>query len=84
MVSVLDVLSATDDELLRRWGRWYIPARQARYLRRNALVVLGNIGDGRNAAVVEALRRWLGDDDALLRRHAAWAARRLGRADLVL
>ncbi len=44
-VDVLDLLAATDDELLARHGRWYIPAREPRYLRRNALVVLGNVGD---------------------------------------
>jgi epoxyqueuosine reductase len=82
-VSVLELLAATDDELLRRHGRWYIPARQPRYLRRNALVVLGNIGDGRDPAIVAALRSALDGKDKLLREHAAWAARQLGRADLV-
>ena len=37
-------------ELLARHGRWYIPRREARYLRRNALVVLGNVGDGTDPA----------------------------------
>ena len=44
-VDVLDLLAASDDDLLARHGRWYIPRRQPRYLRRNALVVLGNVGD---------------------------------------
>src|SRR4029453_15306100 len=35
---------ADDDELLRRFDRWYIPERNPRYLRRTALVVLGNVG----------------------------------------
>src|SRR5690606_31670159 len=55
-VGVLDVLSSSDDELLDRHGRWYIWQREARWLRRNALVVLGNIGDGADPAVAEALR----------------------------
>jgi hypothetical protein len=29
------------------------------------------------------LRHWLGADDAMLAEHARWAARALGRADLV-
>ena len=29
------------------WGRWYLADRDPRWLRRNALVVLGNIGDRR-------------------------------------
>ena len=31
-------------------GRWYIAERDPRYLRRNALVVLGNVGDPNDAA----------------------------------
>ena len=82
-VPVLELLAASDDELLARHGRWYIPRRQPRYLRRNALVVLGNVGDGADPAVEAALRRALADPDPLLRSHAAWAAERLGRSDLV-
>jgi epoxyqueuosine reductase len=82
-VPVLEVLAASDDELLARHGRWYIPRREPRYLRRNALVVLGNVGDGANPAVEAALRKALADTDPMLRSHAAWAAERLGRADLV-
>jgi epoxyqueuosine reductase len=82
-VQVLDVLAASDDELLARHGRWYIPRRQPRYLRRNALVVLGNVGDGADPDVEAALRRALADPDPMLRSHAAWAAERLGRSDLL-
>ena len=45
-VDLLALLAASDDELLRTHGRWYIPERDPRYLRRNALVALGNVGDG--------------------------------------
>jgi len=83
-VPVLDVLAASDDELLARHGRWYIPRRQPRYLRRNALVVLGNVGDGTDPMVEAALRRALADPDPMLRSHAAWAAERLGRSDLIV
>jgi len=82
-VDLLELLAASDEELLDRHGRWYIPRRQPRYLRRNALVVLGNIGDGADPDVEEALRRALADVDPLIRSHAEWAARRLGRDDLV-
>ena len=51
-VDVLDLLAAGDDELMERHGRWYIPARDPRYLRRNALIVLGNTADGSDPAVV--------------------------------
>ncbi len=83
VVDLLDLLAAGDDELLDRHGRWYVPRRQARYLRRNALVVLGNVADPGDDAVAAALRRALVDDDALVRAHAVWAARRLGRDDLL-
>jgi epoxyqueuosine reductase len=82
-VDVLDLLAASDEELLDRHGRWYIPRRQPRYLRRNALVVLGNVGDGADPEVEKALRRALADADPLICSHAEWAARRLGRDDLV-
>ena len=82
-VDLLDLLEASDQELLAAHGRWYIPARDPRYLRRNALVALGNVGDGADAATERALRHWLGVDDPMLVEHAQWAARRLGRHDLV-
>ena len=44
-VDVLDLLDADDDTLLERHGRWYIAGRDPRWLRRNALVVLGNTAD---------------------------------------
>ncbi len=82
-VDVLDLLAASDQELLQGYGRWYIPRRDPRYLRRNALVVLGNTADGSSPAVESAVRAYLAHDDELLRAHAIWAAARLGRADLV-
>lgn len=77
-VDVLELLAATDDELLARHGRWYIPRREPRYLRRNALVVLGNVGRADDPDVAAALNRYLGHADPMLREHAAWAAERLG------
>ena len=81
---LLALLRATDQELLDRYGRWYIAERHPRHLRRNALVVLGNVGDPTDAAVRGALARALADDDALLRAHAVWSARRLGCDDLLV
>lgn len=77
-VAVLDLLAATDAELLDRFGRWYVPRRDPRYLRRNALVVLGNSGRGDDPAVAATVRRYEAGDDDLLARHARWAADRLG------
>jgi epoxyqueuosine reductase len=82
-VDVLDLLAASDETLLERHGRWYIPDRAVRYLRRNALIVLGNTADGHDPEVELTLRTYLTHDDELLRAHACWAADRLGRRDLL-
>lgn len=80
---LLELLDDDDDTVLRWAERWYIPRREVRYVRRNALVVLGNVADGRAPAVEAALRRHLAHPDPLLRAHSVWAARRLGRDDLL-
>lgn len=82
-VPLLDLLADDDDRVLQWAARWYIPRREVRYVRRNALVVLGNVGNGADLAVEEVLRRYLAHPDPMLRGHAVWAARRLGREDLV-
>jgi epoxyqueuosine reductase len=87
VVDLLDMLAADDSELLDQYGRWYVPRRQPRYLRRNALIALANVADARTGArepgVERALERALADPDPIVRGHAVWAARRLGRDDLV-
>ncbi|HVC66050.1 MAG TPA: tRNA epoxyqueuosine(34) reductase QueG [Acidimicrobiales bacterium] len=78
VVDLLALLGATDEELLVVNGRWYLAERDPRYLRRNALVALGNVGDGRDRATAATVARWAGSDDALLAEHARWASARLG------
>jgi epoxyqueuosine reductase len=82
-VDILWLLSARDDELLESVGRWYIPGREPRYLRRNALIVLGNTANPADPAIIEALTGALRDPDPIVRAHAVWAAARLGRRDLL-
>jgi epoxyqueuosine reductase len=82
-VPVLDLLRADDPELMARYGRWYIPNREPRYLRRNALVVLGNIGDPGDREVVDIVKQFVLDPDPMLRAHAVWAARRMGLGSIV-
>jgi epoxyqueuosine reductase len=77
-VDLVELLEADDDDLLGRFGRWYIPARQPRYLRRNALVALGNVGRSGDRRTQRAVHAFLGQDDPMLRSHARWAADRLG------
>ena len=77
-VDLVELLKSDDDELMNRYGRWYIPRREPRYVRRNALVALGNSGRGTDPQVVKIVHRYLVDPDPMLVRHAEWAARRLG------
>jgi epoxyqueuosine reductase len=73
-----------DDAVVLGWAdRWYIPRREVRYVRRNALVALGNTGPADDPGVEGALRHHLAHPDPLLRSHAVWAAARLGRHDLL-
>ena len=74
-VPLLEVLAADDEELLKRFGRWYIPRRGPRYLRRNALVVLANVGDPADPRVWATVEQTLGHPDPLVRAHAVWCAR---------
>jgi epoxyqueuosine reductase len=76
-VPLLDLLASPDDELLARHGRWYVPEREPRYLRRNALVVLGNVARADDAAVRGVLQSIADGDDELLAEHARWAQDRL-------
>jgi epoxyqueuosine reductase len=76
-VDVLDLLEATDEQLIERHGRWYLANRNPVWLRRNALVVLGNVGDPSDARVGNTVDRYRGHADPMLREHADWAAERL-------
>ncbi|MDH3300080.1 MAG: tRNA epoxyqueuosine(34) reductase QueG [Acidimicrobiia bacterium] len=74
------VLTAPDDEILERLGRWYIADRNVDVIRRTALVVLGNtaVPTWSRRFVADLLNRYLTAGNAVLRNHAVWAARRLG------
>jgi len=90
-VDVIELLNSSNESLLEKFGSWYLAERDPRWLRRNALIILGNIAPVNNSAVnnsvmspvEQLLRRYLGDIDPMLRLHALWAAVRLGRRDLV-
>jgi epoxyqueuosine reductase len=74
-VDLVRIIEASDDELLAEFGSWYIPKRDPRYIRRNALIALGN---SRDESVRGLLLRWSQSDDELLAEHATWALERLG------
>ena len=83
-VDLLGILSDDDDSLLDRYGRWYIADRDPRWLRRNALVILGNVATvPADDSVRRVLSRYLSHHDSMLRAHAVWASRRLRADDLL-
>jgi epoxyqueuosine reductase len=69
-VSLVDWLEAEDADLRVRYERLFVPRNDARYLRRNALVALGNNGAAEHE---ELAARYAESDDPLLREHAEWA-----------
>lgn len=77
------VLSASDDELLATYGRWYIAKRDPDYLRRNALVVLANIGHADLDSARQLVLAHLGHESPIVRAHAVWAAGELGLVELL-
>jgi len=77
-VPILDLLNLDDQALIDQYGRWYIPRRDPDIIRRNAYVVLGNIGDGADHATRAAINSGMSHRSEVVRTHAAWAASRLG------
>jgi epoxyqueuosine reductase len=75
-VSLVDWLRRDGQELRHAFARLYVPRNDPRYLRRNALVALGNVGGPGALEEADAFRD---ADDPLLREHAEWASQRLGQ-----
>ena len=73
-VSLVDWLERDGEELVTELDRLYVPKNDPRWLRRNALVALGNVGrpEDAGAAVVYAE-----GDDPLLAETATWALARI-------
>jgi epoxyqueuosine reductase len=76
-VDALELLESDDETLLARHGHWYIADRDVRWLRRNALVIVGNVGDVGDRRVGAVLDRYRVGDDPVLAEHASWALARL-------
>ena len=74
VVSLVDWLEAEEADLRTRYDRLFVPRNDARFLRRNALIALGNNGRAEDLGLAE---RYADSDDPLLAEHGAWAARRL-------
>ncbi len=76
-VDLHELMALSDEELDRRFDRFYVPGRKMRFLRRNLIVALGNTGDATSLAFLEPL---LGCGDPLLSSHAIWAVGKIGGA----
>lgn len=68
------VLEMTDEDLDAFADHWYVPGRKMRFLRRNALVALGNTG---GPEAISLARTYASHDDEMLVRHAQWALEQL-------
>jgi epoxyqueuosine reductase len=73
-VDLVAWLETDGEELVRRYDRLYVPRNDPRWLRRNAVVALGNAGGPEHRP---ALERVAAGDDELLAEHAVWALARL-------
>jgi epoxyqueuosine reductase len=73
-VDLVDWLERDGASLVADYDRLYVPRKDARWLRRNALVALGNVGTRDDEPL---LRRYADGDDELLAEHAQWALVRL-------
>ena len=76
-VDVLDLLEATDEQLIERHGRWYLANRDPVWWRRNALIVLGNRGEVADPRTWRVLDDYRAHTDPILREHAEWGAQHL-------
>ncbi len=76
-IDAVELLESSDEDIEARHGRWYIAERDMRWLRRNALVVAGNVGDPGDRRVRGVLDHYRAGGDPILAEHADWAARRL-------
>jgi epoxyqueuosine reductase len=73
-VSLVEWLERDGGELVAELDRLYVPRNDPRWLKRNALVALGNTGTSEHLAFVAG---WADSDDEVLRETAEWAKRRI-------
>jgi len=72
VVSLVEWLTEDGDTLRRRYDRLYVPRNDPRYLRRNALVAVGNTGGPEHLDLVDSFA-----DDERLAPYAEWARARI-------
>ncbi|MEI8104984.1 MAG: tRNA epoxyqueuosine(34) reductase QueG [Actinomycetes bacterium] len=75
-VDLVEMLAVDDAGLLEGLSRLYVPRNDPRWLRRNVLVALGNVGAA-DESTRAALAPYADGEDELLAEHASWAIGRL-------
>jgi epoxyqueuosine reductase len=78
VVPLADWLTRDGAELVDELDRLFVPRNDARWLRRNALVALGNVGRGADAGLAEA---YVDDPDPAVRAAAARATALIAARD---
>ncbi|MGZ4406376.1 MAG: tRNA epoxyqueuosine(34) reductase QueG, partial [Gaiellaceae bacterium] len=78
-VRLADWLRDESDAVTERYDRLYVPRNDARYLRRNALVALGNVG---SADDVQLAQPFADGEDSMLQEQARWTITRLEERSL--
>jgi epoxyqueuosine reductase len=78
-VDVLELLESSDEQLIERHGRWYLAGRDPIWWRRNALIVLGNVGDPSDRRTQHVLASYRANGNEMIREHASWATDRLSQ-----
>ncbi len=81
-VDPLAMLTMSDDELLDTYGLWYFAERDPRWLRRNAMIVLGNTADPNDSETLDVLQSVIDGQDVVLAEHAQWAVDEIARRAL--
>ena len=81
-VDPLAMLTMSDDELLETYGLWYFAERDPRWLRRNAIIVLGNTTDPNDSETLDVLQSVTDGQDVVLAEHAQWAVDEIARRAL--
>jgi len=76
------ILTTDDASLMKQCDGWYVHDRNPLWIRRNALIILGNSAEPTSdtAAIID---RYVQSTEPVLRAHAVWAAARLGLTSLI-
>jgi epoxyqueuosine reductase len=73
-VDLVAWLEADGRAVVDEYERLYVPRNDPRWLRRNALIALGNTGGTEHVPLLE---RYAEDDDPMLAEHASWSLARV-------